>query len=89
MVALPGRTVMGRTHPTFRVDRLTWLSLASGIDLGDFRLIDRALVNINEDREVRYWTAIFRCSTTQLLTAIAAVGTKPEWVRAYLKRAKS
>ena len=80
---------MGRTHPTFRVDRLTWLLLASGIDLGDFRLIDRALVNINEDREVRYWTAIFRCSTTQLLTAIAAVGTKPEWVRAYLKRAKS
>jgi hypothetical protein len=89
MVAWPGRTVTGRTRPTFRVDRLTWLSLASGIDLGDFRLIDRALVNINEDREVRYWTAIFRCSTTQLLTAIAAVGTKPEWVRAYLKRAKS
>jgi len=78
MVAWPGRTVTGRTRPTFRVDRLTWLSLASGIDLGDFRLIDRALVNINEDREVRYWTAIFRCSTTQLLTAIAAVGTKPE-----------
>ena len=89
MVAWPGRTVTGRTRPTFRVDRLTWLSLASGIDLGDFRLIDRALVNINEDREVRYWTAIFRCSTTQLLTAIAEVGTKPEWVRAYLKRAKS
>ena len=89
MVAWPGRTVTGRTRPTFRVDRLTWLSLASGIDLGDFRLIDRALVNINEDREVRYWTAIFRCSTTQLLTAIAAVGTKPEWVREYLKRAKS
>ena len=80
---------MGRIHPTFRVDRLTWLSLASGIDLGDFRLIDRALVNINEDREVRYWTPIFRCSTTQLLTAIAAVGTKPEWVRAYLKRERS
>jgi hypothetical protein len=78
MVAWPGRTVTGRTRPTFRVDRLTWLSLASGIDLGDFRLIDRALVNINEDREVRYWTAIFLCSTTQLLTAIAAVGTKPE-----------
>ena len=80
---------MARTRPTFRVDRLTWLSLASGIDLGDSRLIDRALVNINEDREVRYWTAIFRCTTTQLLTAIAAVGTKPEWVRAYLKRATS
>jgi len=69
---------MGRTHPAFRVDRLTWLSLTNGVDLGDFRLIDRALVNINEDREVRYWTAIFLCSTTQLLTAIAAVGTKPE-----------
>jgi len=52
--------------------------MTNGVDLGDFRLIDRALVNINEDREVRYWTAIFPCSTTQLLTAIAAVGTKPE-----------
>jgi hypothetical protein len=60
--------------------------MTNGVDLGDFRLIDRALVNINEDREVRYWTAIFRCTTAQLVAAIAAVGTKPEWVRAHLKR---
>ena len=62
--------------------------MTNGVDLGDFRLIDRALVNINEDREVRYWTAIFRCTKAQLVAAIAAVGTKPEWVRAHLKRAK-
>jgi len=77
---------MGRTHPTFRVDRATWLSLTNGIDLGDLVLIDRARVNINENREVKYWTAVFRCSTAQLVAAIAAVGTKPEWVRAHLKR---
>ena len=56
--------------------------------LGNFDLIDRALVNINEGHEVRYWTAMFRCTTAELLAAIAAVGTKPEWVKAYLKRVK-
>jgi hypothetical protein len=88
MVALPGRTVMGRTRPTSRGDRSAWLSL-NGIDLGDLSLIDRARVNINEGREVRYWTATFRCTTTQLVAAIAAVGTKPEWVKAHLKRVKA
>jgi len=68
---------MERTRAISRGNRSGWW-MTNGVDLGDFRLIDRALVNINEDREVRYWTAIFRCSTTQLLTAIAAVGTKPE-----------
>ena len=58
-----------------------------GDGFGDSVLIDRALVNINEGHEVRYWTAIFRCTTAQLLGAIAGVGTKPEWVKAYLKRA--
>ncbi len=56
--------------------------------LGDFSLIDRARVNINEGDEVRYWTAIFRCTTAQLFAAIAAVGTKPEWVKAHLKKVK-
>ena len=59
-----------------------------GDGFGNSGLIDRALVNINEGHEVTYWTAIFGCTTTQLLAAIAAVGTKPEWVKAYLKRAK-
>jgi hypothetical protein len=63
------------------------MSLTNGIDLGDLGLIDRARVNINEGREVRYWTAVFRCTTTQLVAAIAAVGTKPKWVRAYLRTA--
>jgi hypothetical protein len=56
--------------------------------LSDFRLVDRALVNINEGYEVRYWTLMFRCTTTQLVGAIAAVGTKPQWVKAYLRTAK-
>ena len=60
----------------------------NGFDLGDLALIDRASVNINEGHEVRYWTAIFRCTTAQLVAAIAAVGTKPEWVRVHLKRLK-
>ena len=79
---------MGRTRPTSWVDRSGWLALTSGIDLCDLGLIDRARVNINEGREVRYWTAIFRCTTAQLVAAIAAVGTKPEWVKAYLKTAE-
>ena len=42
-----------------------------GDGFGDSVLIDRALVNINAGHEVRYWTAIFRCTTAQLLAAIA------------------
>ena len=79
---------MGRTRPTSWVDRSGWLALTSGIDLGDLGLIDRARVNLNEGREVRYWTAVARCTTAQLITAVAAVGTKHEWVRAHLKRLK-
>jgi hypothetical protein len=60
----------------------------NGFDLGDLALIDRASVNINEGHEVRYWTALFRCTTAQLYAAIATVGTKPEWVKAYLKMAE-
>ena len=56
--------------------------------LSNFRLVDRARVNINEGYEVRFWTLMFRCTTTQLLAAIAAVGTKPEWVKAYLRTVK-
>jgi hypothetical protein len=59
-----------------------------GNGLDDVDSIDRARVNINEGHEVRYWTAIFRCATAQLFAAIAAVGTKPEWVKAHLKRVK-
>ena len=60
----------------------------NGFDLGGLALIDRASVNINEGHEVRYWTALFRCTTAQLYAAIAAVGTKPEWVKAYLRTAE-
>jgi hypothetical protein len=55
--------------------------------LGELSLIDRARVNINEGREVRYWTATFDCTAAELFAAIAAVGTKPEWVRAHLRKA--
>ena len=73
MVALTGRAVMERTRTKAR---------------GDRSLIDRARVNINEEREVKYRTATFSCTKAQLVAAIAAVGTKPEWVRAHLKRVK-
>jgi hypothetical protein len=55
--------------------------------LSDFRLVDRGLVNINEGYEMRYWTLVFRCTTAQLIAAIAAVGTKPKWVGACLRTA--
>ena len=57
-----------------------------GDERSNFGLIDRALVNINEGYEVTYWTAMFQCTTAQLTAAIAAVGTKPEWVKAHLQR---
>lgn len=79
---------MERTRATSRGDRSRWSWMTNGLDLGDLGLIDRALVNVNEGREVTYWTAIFQCTTAQLLEAIAAVGTKPEWVKAYLKKEK-
>ena len=79
---------MGRTRATSRGDRSGWWWVANGVGLGELGVIDRARVNINEEREVRYWTAIFRCTTAQLLTAIAAVGTKPAWVKAHLKSVK-
>ena len=79
---------MGRTRATSRVDRSRWSWMTNGFGLGDLGLLDRALVNINEGREVTYWTAIFQCTTAQLILAIAAVGTRPEWVKAYLKKEK-
>ena len=72
------------TRETLRDDS-GWLWVPNGANLDDFGLIDRASVNINEGREVRYWTAIFRCTSTQLLAAIAEVGTKPKWVKAHLR----
>ena len=57
------------------------------MELRELSRVDRALVNINEGYEVRYWMGRFRCTAAQLLAAIAAVGTKREWVKAYLKRA--
>ena len=60
----------------------------NGFARGDLAPIDRTSVNINESHEVSYWTAVFQCTTAQLYAAIATVGTKPEWVKAYLKTAE-
>ena len=35
---------------------------------------DRTRINVNEDYELRYWTAKFGCTTTELKAAVAAVG---------------
>jgi hypothetical protein len=75
---------MGRIRETAK-DASGLLWVANGVDLNDFGLIDCASVNINEGREVRYWTAIFRCTPAQLHSAIAEVGTKPKWVKAHLR----
>jgi len=47
---------------------------------------DRSRVNVNEDWEVRYWCAEFRCTEPQLRAAVAAVGVMADKVRAHLNK---
>jgi hypothetical protein len=47
---------------------------------------DRSRINVNEDHELRYWTAKFGCTTTELKTAVAAVGVMADKVEAHLKK---
>jgi len=49
---------------------------------------DRARINVNEDFELRYWTAKFGCTTTELKAAVAAVGVMADKVEAHLKQGK-
>ena len=47
---------------------------------------DRARIDVNEDHEVRYWTAAYDVTEAELRLAVAAVGTSSEAVREYLGR---
>jgi len=40
------------------------------------------------DYELRYWTAKFGCTTTELKAAVAAVGVMADKVEAHLKQGK-
>ena len=47
---------------------------------------DRARVNVNEEWEVRYWTAELGCSEAELRAAVEAVGVMSEDVQKHLAR---
>ncbi len=47
-----------------------------------------ARINLNEDYELRYWTEKFKCATTELKAAVAAVGVMADKVEAHLKHGK-
>jgi hypothetical protein len=47
---------------------------------------DRTRINVNEDYELRYWTAKFGCTTTELKAAVAAVGVMADKVELTLRR---
>jgi hypothetical protein len=49
---------------------------------------DRARINVHEDYELRYWTEKFKCTTTELKAAVAAVGVMADKVEAHLKQGK-
>lgn len=46
---------------------------------------DRERIALNEEHEVRYWTAQFNCTRQQLEAAVAAVGNSSDSVREYLQ----
>jgi hypothetical protein len=46
---------------------------------------DSSKVNVHEDYEVEYWCRKFGCTRTQLVAAVAAVGTSTAAVEKYLK----
>jgi hypothetical protein len=50
--------------------------------------LDRKLVALEEDHEVRSWCASLKCSPDELRRAVKAVGHSAEKVRAYLHHQK-
>jgi len=46
--------------------------------------LDRTLISLNEDYEIRDWTKSLDCSEEQLRAAVEAVGNSAEKVREYL-----
>jgi hypothetical protein len=47
--------------------------------------MDRKLISLSQEHEVRYWTQAFGVSTKELIDAVQAVGHSAEKVRDYLK----
>ena len=48
--------------------------------------LDRQLVSLEEDYEVRGWMKSFGCTEEQLRAAVQAVGHSAEKVRAYVSK---
>lgn len=48
--------------------------------------LDRKLISLSEDYEVRDWMKSLNCTEDQLRRAVQAVGNSPEKVREYLSR---
>ena len=57
-------------------------------DKGKAGSADRARIYVHEDYELRYWTEKFKCTTTELQAAVAAIGVMADKVEAHLKRGK-
>lgn len=49
---------------------------------------DRTRINVNEDYELRHWSAKFGVTPDELKKAVNAVGTSAEAVEAHLKGQK-
>jgi hypothetical protein len=47
--------------------------------------MDRKLISLQQEHEVRYWTQAFGVSKLELIEAVQAVGHSAERVRDYLK----
>jgi hypothetical protein len=46
--------------------------------------LDRKLISLKEEHEVRSWTESLQCTQTQLRDAVKAVGNSADEVRKYL-----
>ena len=49
--------------------------------------LDRKLISLEQEHELRYWTSAFNCSEKELRHAMEVVGNSATWVREYLRRA--
>ena len=49
--------------------------------------LDRKLISLEQEHELRYWTSALNCTEQELRHAMEVVGNSATWVREYLKRA--
>lgn len=50
--------------------------------------LDRKLVSLEEDYEIRDWTSSLNCTEDELREAVKAVGNSAEKVRAYIANSR-